>query len=36
MEQLATVNKGGNEGDRLSLATVGETVMRLRGIETIP
>jgi len=35
-EQLATVNGGGDEGGRLQLATVGETVPRQRVMERLP
>ena len=35
-EQLATVNGGGDEGGKLQLATVGETVTRQRGMERLP
>jgi len=34
MEQLAMVNGGGDEGGRLQLATVGETVTRQGDGET--
>jgi len=35
-EQMATVSGGGDQRDRLQLATVGETVTRLRWTERRP